>query len=186
LQRRLLISTLAVAVTAVLLLGVPLGFALSRLRVGEANQQLRHDAMTLATGLQERLGAGLPPDAAELGRALPDRHVIINQRGGPRTTVGVAPPPHDTITGQASTRDFTVTVEADDSFVNGQVANGLVIISSLGLLAIAVAGRCRNWPAPLTGSARATPGRWGAGTGYRNWTGWPRALTAPHSGSASC
>jgi signal transduction histidine kinase len=138
-QRRLLFSLLAVAVTAVLLLGVPLGFALSRLRVGEANQQLRHDAMTLATGLQERLGAGLPPDATELARALPDRHVIIAERGGPKTSVGVTPPAHHTITGKASTRDFTVTVEADDSFVSGQVANGLVIISSLGLLAIAVA-----------------------------------------------
>jgi len=138
-QRRLLFSLLAVAVTAVLLLGVPLGFVLSRLRVGEANQQLRHDAMTLATGLQERLAAGLPPDAAELGRALPDRHVIITERGGPKVSVGVVPPPHDTITGRASSRDFTVTVAADDSFVSGQVADGLVVISSLGLLAIAVA-----------------------------------------------
>jgi signal transduction histidine kinase len=138
-QRRLLISTLAVAVAAVLLLGVPLAFALSRLRVGAATQELRHDATTLATGLQERVDAGLPPDATEQGRSLPGRHVVIIQRGGARTVAGPAPPAHDTITGKDSTRDFTVIVSADDSFVAGQVTSGLVIIGSLALLAIAVA-----------------------------------------------
>ena len=54
-QRRLLVSTLAVAVAAVLLLGMPLAFVVGRLRASEATQQLRHDATTLATGLQERV-----------------------------------------------------------------------------------------------------------------------------------
>jgi hypothetical protein len=88
-QRRLLISTLVVAVVAVLLLGVPLAFDLSRLRVGEASQQLHRDATTLATGLQDRLDSGLPPDAAEVGRSLTDRYVTIVQRGGGRVTVGI-------------------------------------------------------------------------------------------------
>jgi hypothetical protein len=91
-QRRLLISTLVVAVVAVLLLGVPLAFDLSRLRTGEASQGLRHDATTLATGLQDREDAGLPPDAAEVARSLPDRYVIILQRGGAEVTVGAKPP----------------------------------------------------------------------------------------------
>ena len=138
-QRRLLVSTLAVAVTAVLLLGVPLAFALSRLRTGEATQELRHDATTLAIGLQERVDNGLPPDIAEMGRSLPDRYVVITQRDGARTAVGTAPPTRDTITGRGSTRDFTVTVAADDSFVSDQVTSGLVIIGSLAFLAIAVA-----------------------------------------------
>jgi len=138
-QRRLLISTLAVAVAAVLLLGVPLGFVVSRLRTSEADQQLRHDATTLATGLQERVDAGLPPDAGEVARSLTQRYVIITQRGGGRIAAGAKPPAHDTITGQDSTRDFTVTVVADDSLVAEQVTSGLVMIASLVVLALAVA-----------------------------------------------
>jgi signal transduction histidine kinase len=52
---------------------------------------------------------------------------------------GFRPPRHDTISGQDSTRDFTVTVAADDSFVNGEVTDGVAMIGSLALLAVAVA-----------------------------------------------
>jgi signal transduction histidine kinase len=138
-QRRLLISTLVVAVVAVLLLGLPLAFDLSRLRTGEASQELRHDATTLATGLQDRVDAGLPPDAAEVGRSLPNRYVTIVQRGVGRVSVGTKPPPRHTITGKDTTKDFTVTVAADNSFVSGQVTSGLLMIGWLALGAIAVA-----------------------------------------------
>ena len=138
-QRRLLVSMLAVAVTAVLLLGVPLGFLVVRQRTNEATQQVHRDATVLATGLQERVNAGLPPDADQVGKSLSDRYVIIKERGGPSTTVGTAPSAHDSITGRASTKDFTVTVVADDSLVATAVTDGLVVIGSLVLLALAVA-----------------------------------------------
>ena len=198
-QRRLLISTLAVAVAAVLLLGMPLGFLVARQRTNEATQQVRHDATLLATGLQDRVDAGLPPDAGELAKSLSDRYVIIDQHGGGRTTVGTSPPPHDSITGRDSTRDFTVTVVADDSLVAGQVADGLVDDRLAGRCwrwpwrwdwpccrRGGWPGRCRNWPAPRTGSAPATPARWGAGTGCRNSTGWRNGWTGPRSGSTTC
>jgi signal transduction histidine kinase len=138
-HRRLLISTLAVAVAAVLLLGVPLTFVVSQLRTSEASGQLRHDAMYLAQELQIRYDTGLPPDASGFARPLSDRYVVVTERGGGATRVGTRPPAHDTITGRYATRDFTVTVAADDSFVIGQVTQGLVMIGSLALLAIAVA-----------------------------------------------
>ena len=138
-QRRLLISMLAVAVAAVLLLGIPLGYLVDRQRTSEATQQVRHDATLLATGLQDRVNAGLPPDTTELGKSLSDRYVIINQHGVGTTTVGASPPAHDSITGRYSTRNFTVTVVADDSLVFGHVADGLVEIGSLVVLALGVA-----------------------------------------------
>jgi signal transduction histidine kinase len=138
-QRRLLISTLAVAVAAVLLLGIPLGFLVIRQRTNEATQQVRHDATLLATGLQDRYDTGLPLDATELGKSLSDRYVIIDQVGVGRTMVGTSPPAHDSITGRYSTRNFKVTVVADDSLVAGQVADGLVEVGSLVVLALAVA-----------------------------------------------
>jgi signal transduction histidine kinase len=138
-QRRLLISTLAVAVAAVLLLGLPLGFFVTRQRTSEADQQVHHDAALIATGLQDRFDAGLPPDTRQMAKSLSDRYVIISQRQGGRVAVGASPPPHDSISAHDSTRDFTVTVVADDSLVSDQVTGGLVMIGSLVLLALAVA-----------------------------------------------
>ena len=76
---------------------------------------MRRDATTLARDLQGRVNAGLPPNAAQVGRSLPDRYVVIKQYSVGRITVGIVPPRGDTIVGQAFTRDFSVTVEADDS-----------------------------------------------------------------------
>ena len=138
-QRRLLISTLVVAVVAVLLFGVPLAFDLSRLRVGQASQELRHEASYIADGLQDRYDSGLPVDAAQVARSLSDRYVTVVERPGGRVTVGVKPPPHHTISEKDSTKNFTVTVAADNSFVSGQVDSGLLVILWLALGAIAVA-----------------------------------------------
>ncbi len=159
-QRRLLVSTLAVAVVAVLLLGVPLAFVLSRLPASEASQELRRDATTLATGLQERVNSGLPADAAQVARSLPDRYVAIRQRGAASIEVGTRPPPGGTILGRASSRDFSVTVSANDSFVTGRIAGGLVLIGSLSLLAVAVAVvlavlQARRLTRPMLDLARA-------------------------------
>ena len=60
-RRRLLVSTLVVAVTAVLLLGLPLAFVLSRLQISAADRQVQRDATTVARTLQNRVNAGLPP-----------------------------------------------------------------------------------------------------------------------------
>jgi signal transduction histidine kinase len=138
-QRRLLISTLAVAVVAVLLLGLPLAVVLSRLQGNEASAQLSRDATTVARQLQERANAGLPPDAAQVGRSLTDRYVVIRQDGNRPVHVGARPPRHHTILERAATSDFAVTVEVDDSYVSGKVHHALFLIGSLALLAVAVA-----------------------------------------------
>ena len=62
-RRRLLMSTLAVVVTAVLLLGLPLAFVLSRLQISAATEQVQRDATTAARSLQARVNVGLRPDA---------------------------------------------------------------------------------------------------------------------------
>ena len=139
-QRRLLISTLVVAVVAVLLLGVPLAFDLSLLRTGQASQELRHEASYLATGLQDRYDSGLPADVAQVARSLSDRYVtVVERQPAGRVKEGVKPPAHKTITGKYATKNFTVTVEADNSFVSGQVTSGLLMIGWLALGALAVA-----------------------------------------------
>ena len=138
-QRRLLISMIAVAVAAVLALGLPLGFVLTRLQFDEANQQLHRDAQTVANSLQERWDSSLPPDAAQLALALTDRYVVIRQNGGGVIREGVRLRPGDSMSQAATTPNFTVTVAADDSFVSGNVAKALMLIFAVALVAVGIA-----------------------------------------------
>ena len=138
-QRRLLISTIAVAVAAVLLLGVPLAFSLSSRDTSEANRQFQRDATTLARSLQARAAAGLPADPVQLAQSLPDGYVFIRQHGAAPYKVGVPPPKGEVIKARAVTPNFTVIVEANDSFVGDRIRSDLIKIGLLALLAVGVA-----------------------------------------------
>jgi signal transduction histidine kinase len=149
-QRRLLISMLAVAVAAVLALGIPLGFVLGRLQVNEANQALRHDAQTVATTLSQRMEDGQPIDAAYaalLGRPLVSRFVVIRYNGHVLSTSGARPPKRDfrseTVgsgpVNSAGQSLFEVTVQADDSYLSGNLTRELLLIGGVALAAVGVA-----------------------------------------------
>jgi signal transduction histidine kinase len=139
-RRRLLFSTLAVAVTAVLLFGVPLAFVLRQLQVTVAQDQVQRDATTLAKTLQNRVRSGMAPDvidAKDAARSLPDRYVSISQDGAQIYHTGTLPPRGSAIVGRAVTNNFRVTVEADKAVSNERGKLALVI--SLAALAVAVA-----------------------------------------------
>jgi signal transduction histidine kinase len=141
-RRRLLVSTLAVVVTAVLLLGLPLAFVVSRLQISAATEQVQRDATTAARSLQARVDAGLSPDAsgaASAARSLPDRYVSIAQDGRRTVTIGDPINSRSAITAHASTKNFSVTIQADDSFRYSRVTGAMALIGSLALLAAAVA-----------------------------------------------
>ncbi len=145
-RRRLLISMLAVAVAAVLALGIPLGFVLGRLQVDDADHALQHDAQTLATTLVQRQQSGDGIDAsyaAQQGRNLVDRYVIIRMVGGFTTATGTRPAPRDsrkaTVSEPATNPMFQVTVEADDSYLSGNLAKELLLIAGVALAAVGVA-----------------------------------------------
>jgi signal transduction histidine kinase len=141
-HRRLLFSTVAVAITAVVLFGLPLGFVLVRLQISTARQQVQRDAITVARTLQNRLNSGLYPDisdAANAARSLPDRYVSISRDGGPPRTFGDVVPPDDVIAAHASTKDFRVLVEADTANETAGVTAALAMIASLALGAVGVA-----------------------------------------------
>src|ERR1700733_15031678 len=113
-RRRLLISTLAVVMTAVLLLGLPLAFVLSRLQISAATQQVQRDATTAARSLQARLDVGLGPDVNGAGAAgapesLPDRYISITQNGVRTVTIGDPIKKSGAITAHSATKNFTVT-----------------------------------------------------------------------------
>jgi signal transduction histidine kinase len=153
-QRRLLISMVAVAIAAVLALGIPLAFVLGRLQIDDATQALHRDAQNLATNLYQRSQAGLPIDrayAAQLGRADVGRYVVIQHNGTSLATTGVRPSARDyraaTVTegqgnnpsGNPNTPLFSVTVEADDSYLSGSLATELLLVGAVALAAVGIA-----------------------------------------------
>jgi signal transduction histidine kinase len=142
-QRRLLISMLAVAVAAVLALGIPLAFVLSRLQADDANQALHHDAMGLATYLSERTAGGQPVDiqlAEQQARYLSDRYVIISASDWPTVArVGTKPAAHDFRQSTVIKAPYRVTVEADDSYFSGNLTRELLMIIGVAVLAVGVA-----------------------------------------------
>ncbi len=140
-QRRLLISMIAVAVAAVLALGVPLAFVLGRLYVDEANQQLHSDAKSLAIDLQERQDTGLPLGLRREAQAPASKYgyVQIKELGAPAVTVGSRPPTSDGMTASVTTTDFTVTVAAADSYVVGKLIKALLLIGGVAIIAVGLA-----------------------------------------------
>jgi signal transduction histidine kinase len=149
-RRRLLISMLAVAIAAVLALGIPLGFVLGRLQVDDATQALHRDAQVLATDLNQRFLAQQPIDAgyaSQLGRALYGRYVLIRENGAVLAHTGVWPGPRDyrssTVTVGEGTNPnvplFEVTVESDDSYQTTALLKELLMIGGVALAAVGVA-----------------------------------------------
>jgi signal transduction histidine kinase len=141
-RRRLLVSTLVVAVTAVLLLGLPLAFVFSRLEISAADRQVQRDATTVARTLQDRVNVGLPAavaEAAAAARSLPDRYINVREYGVSEFTLGDRPEQGTAIIRQAVTKDFRVTVAADDSVAYGRLTGALALIGALALAAVAVA-----------------------------------------------
>ena len=139
-RRRLLVSTLAVAVTAVVLFGVPLAFVLRQLQVTTAQDQVQRDATTVARILQNRIRSGMTAnftDAEDAARSLPDRYVSITSNGSRIYQTGVLPPRGSALIGRAVTSNFRVTVEANRSVQDedGKVA----LVAGLAGLAVAVA-----------------------------------------------
>jgi signal transduction histidine kinase len=147
-QRRLLISMLAVAIVAVLALGIPLAFVLGRLHIDEANRILLGEAHDVARNLQERSSALQPIGplgAALAARTLPDdRYVQIWHGQNLLTQEGVRLTGHhfrsQSVSVSAGTQGiFTVTVSADDSGLAGNLTKELLLIGAVALLAVGVA-----------------------------------------------
>jgi signal transduction histidine kinase len=138
-QRRLLISMIAVAVAAVLALGIPLAIAISRLQVNEASQQLHVDALDTASKLQERLDAGLPPGAKQYAALLTNRYVVIKHYRTVVARSGSRPTPRDSMSETVTDGNFTVSVAVDDSYVTGKIIRALLLIGGVAIAAVGIA-----------------------------------------------
>ncbi|WP_157250544.1 ATP-binding protein [Nonomuraea typhae] len=141
-RRRLLSSTLVVAVIAVLLLGVPLGIVVSRLIVDEAAQELRAEATRLVGEVEYARIQDTPLDPQQLEQKYPSRYIQIYERGNPpkATIVGTPPPSGHQMTEDAQSESgIYVRVSRDRDQVEQDVRARLLLIVALAVAALAVA-----------------------------------------------
>jgi signal transduction histidine kinase len=134
-RRRLLISTLVVAVIAVLLLGVPLAIVMSRLVTTESHRELTHDADTAGIYIKYHHD---PLDYAAVAGVLPSSDYVVIEHNGVRDWSHGPRPTHRENYGKASTDGYTVIVETSYSDT-GAVVGALALVAGLSLVAIGVA-----------------------------------------------
>ncbi|MFI6798130.1 ATP-binding protein [Streptosporangium canum] len=141
-RRRLLSSTLLVAVIGVLLLGIPLGVAVNRLIEEEATQELSSQAKSLLGEVEYARIQDQPIDPEQLKRKYPDRYIQIYAKGTPPqvTTVGAEPPENHKMTQDAQSENGVyVAVSRDKTEVEREVRAWLLLILALAAAALAVA-----------------------------------------------
>lgn len=141
-RRRLLSSTLVVAVIAVLLLGVPLGIVVSRLIYDEAAQELRGEATRLVGEVEYARIQETPLDPQQLEQKYPDRYIQIYEGGNPpkATIVGMPSPTGQRMEEKAqSDSGIYVVVSRDRAQVEQDVRARLLLIVALAVAALAVA-----------------------------------------------
>jgi len=177
-RQRLVWSMVAVALGALLVLGLPLVFFVDRLARAEAGAILQRQAEGIATGLANEIAAGRVVTAEVLAAAVPPGdHLVVRTPGGTVVSAGeirvkgVVAVDVDAIGG------ITVRLETSDEFVRSKVRQAWLALGALGSLGLAVASglaglQARRLAEPLDDLARAA-GRLGAGD---------FSTTAPRSG----
>jgi signal transduction histidine kinase len=158
-QRRLLVSTLAVAVVAVLLFGIPLGYVWGKQQGNDAQAELIREANNLALSLSTPSAVGLPPPARQRAAQLKNRYVVITENNK-KIRVGARPPSNEIVKGFASKDQVSVLVETNRSYVTNRIYEAELQIAALALLAVTVAVvlaliQARRLARPLQELARA-------------------------------
>ncbi|WP_308212459.1 sensor histidine kinase [Actinomadura madurae] len=175
-RRRLLLSTLAVAVVAILLLGIPLAYIAHKLVYEEAGRSLDREASSIAG--RRRLPPGVPPAGHRRGdrAGVPRRHIAITLPDGRTVTAG--PPRRGRVLSAAAAHGAVrVRVSRPEAQVRDEALRRLLLIVSLALLGVAVTVglamvQARRLTLPLidlaetadrlgSGNARPRPRRYG-------------------------
>jgi signal transduction histidine kinase len=89
--RRLLVSTVAITVLALTVLGVPLGFLLDRTVRGSARARLERQAGAIALSVQDGLQDGSLPGSADLARLVPPGDWVVVRREARTVEAGAQP-----------------------------------------------------------------------------------------------
>ncbi|MBA9007990.1 MULTISPECIES: ATP-binding protein [Thermomonospora] len=167
-RRRLLLSTLAVALVAILLLGIPLAYATHRLIYEEARQSLERETATILGGVQLSLSTGRMVTADRIAQGYPGRYIVITLPDETVLTAGERPPRGaELLTDSRSAGGIGVQVSQPAAQVREEALRQLLLIGSLALLGVAVTVglamfQARKFTLPLSDLAE-TADRLGSG-----------------------
>jgi signal transduction histidine kinase len=132
-RRRLILSTGAIALAAVLILGVPLGIVETRRARADAASRLEREADAVAAAVDDRIERGAhiaPRDVARFVRR--GHQVVVVAPGGVRTVAG-ARLGHDVLTQRSgAAQRARITASEPRSEVDGRVRNVWLLIAGLG------------------------------------------------------
>lgn len=134
-RRRLLLSTLAVAVVAILALGIPLAYVAHKLVYEEAGRSLDREASSIAAGVGFDLASHRPVTGAVIAREYPGRHISITMPDGRTLTAG--PPRRGPVLTATGTHGAVrVRVSRPDAEVRADALRLILTIGSLALLGV--------------------------------------------------
>jgi signal transduction histidine kinase len=139
-RRRLILSTAAIALVAVIVLGVPLGAVeAARLRQ-ETTSRLEREADQVSAAVDDRLERGQPITPALLRRFIPVHHwVAVTDRHGRRISTG-PPLGHDALVARAGAAlGGAVVAEAPIGELHHRVYREWLLIAALSLGGVIVA-----------------------------------------------
>jgi signal transduction histidine kinase len=148
-RRRLLVSTLVVAVVSLILLGIPLGIVTTKLIRDEAQKRINREAAQIAAALDNSAstsasGTSLDGSASALTMSIlqqfagEDRYVSVTRAG--QTLATGTPIGGSADRGTAiGTKDETVTVVASASATNSELASVWVGIAALAIVSLIAA-----------------------------------------------
>jgi signal transduction histidine kinase len=158
--RRLLISTVAIALVALTILGVPLAFLLDRVVEDAAHARLQRQVDAIAVAVDDRIRAGRLPGAGELTRLTPRGDwVIVHLDGG--QVEGGRRPSGETLAATAEvTAGATVRLETSVRPFDARVRRWVLVLLAvagvgLGGAAVLAVVQARRFARPLEGLARA-------------------------------
>ena len=145
-RRRLLASTLGIALVCVAVLGVPL-VLLARHQVWtSARDRVREQAASVATGLEDRLDVGQPVQLEHFLSLMPQRRIIVHPAHGPTVAAGTTPA-GPVLQATVHVSDSRVTVQAAQAPVVTRAREVTLVVIGLAVLATAAAVTLALWQA---------------------------------------
>lgn len=139
-RRRLLLSTLAVAVVSVLLLGIPLAYSTERLLYDEAQQQVEREAASVVAGVNLRQETRQSVTGDDIAKEFPGRYIVVTLADGSVIRGGEAPAKGDhVITKAADEHGIRAQVSRDAADVEADVVRTFLLIGGLVVLGVGVA-----------------------------------------------
>ena len=144
-RRRLLVSTFAIALVCVAILGTPLAILARHEVWTSANDRVRDEASTVGTGLEDRLDAGQTVDLTRYLKLLPGRRIIV--RSPHRAAVQAGPALHHPIGATVVISDAAITVESPRGPTVTRAREVTWLVVGLGMLAVGAAVALALWQA---------------------------------------